>query len=490
MAARAVITMSPEQYLAGLKQLEAATNKSANKMENSFKQYGTSINKAGIAMRYVFAERCAGAVAVGRAFQVLAGGKIAIAVAAIAGAFVALKKYIDVTSVSEKERAQILDNVIEEQNQEAEALKKTQKEEETLMERLEGLNSREVKTNEETTEQIRLAEILVGKYGKLGISVDDLTGNYEDMATAMEKIREQQKQDQITSLETRINAQTKRTIVTMQNKIKKENATGYTGMLRADDLRKIEEEGIQGALDVASYRYSKAKTEDEIAYWNKKKTELKQIMALQKELDSLNQTGYLNPEEEAKARKKASDASREKLNVLEKEAAIEHQMLVEQEEADEKHAKALAEQLNKEEEIERKRKQAIDDRKKDDQFSLKFAYMRFQGKNEQAAIQEALYNEARDQGLDYAEALDPALAADITQRTKARLALERLQNTAVSAPELYAPRVNSLIARGGSAAPVKMPKVEEYQAKTLSAVDKMAKDTGFIRNYLQDNGLI
>ena len=49
MSARAVITMSPEQYLAGLKQLEAATNKSASKMENSFKEYGTSINKAGIA---------------------------------------------------------------------------------------------------------------------------------------------------------------------------------------------------------------------------------------------------------------------------------------------------------------------------------------------------------------------------------------------------------------------------------------------------------
>ena len=39
MSARAVITMSPEQYLAGLKQLEAATAKSSNKMENSFQNY-------------------------------------------------------------------------------------------------------------------------------------------------------------------------------------------------------------------------------------------------------------------------------------------------------------------------------------------------------------------------------------------------------------------------------------------------------------------
>ena len=56
MSARAKITMSPEEYLAGLRKLEAETNKSASKMENSFKQYGTSINKAGIAMRYVSSE--------------------------------------------------------------------------------------------------------------------------------------------------------------------------------------------------------------------------------------------------------------------------------------------------------------------------------------------------------------------------------------------------------------------------------------------------
>ena len=180
--------------------------------------------------------------------------------------------------------------------------------------------------------------------------------------------------------------------------------------------------------------------------------------------------------EESKEETKKEEAAHQK-RVAELEAEIKLE-----EEKDKKASEAYQRRIQEEEKL----KRAAQQRRTDDIADLSFSFMRFRGQTERAAIKEAIYNETKAQG----QPLDAATIKDVTDRTKARLALERLQNTAVSAPELYAPRVNSLIARGGSAAPVKMPKVEEYQAKTLSAVDKMAKDTGFIRNYLQDNGLI
>jgi hypothetical protein len=53
----------------------------------------------------------------------------------------------------------------------------------------------------------------------------------------------------------------------------------------------------------------------------------------------------------------------------------------------------------------------------------------------------------------------------------ARRALEASMQKSTS-PELYAPRVNSLIARGGSSAPVKMPEVEKLQTKQLDAQNR------------------
>ena len=50
-----------------------------------------------------------------------------------------------------------------------------------------------------------------------------------------------------------------------------------------------------------------------------------------------------------------------------------------------------------------------------------------------------------------------------------------LENFKVAAPLDYAPRVNSLVARGGSDAPVSMPKIEDLQAQTLNNV-KNIKD--------------
>ena len=87
--------------------------------------------------------------------------------------------------------------------------------------------------------------------------------------------------------------------------------------------------------------------------------------------------------------------------------------------------------------------------------------------DEQADIESAIYAEIQANG----GAIDDKTRAEITARVKARRALSAAMQTSTS-PELYAPRVNSLIARGGSSAPVKMPEVEKLQNKQLDATNK------------------
>lgn len=493
MAARAKITMSPEEYLAGLKKLEAETNKSANKMENSFKQYGTSINKAGIAMRYVSAEMGAGAVAFGRAFQVLAGGKIAVAVAAIAGAFVALKKIWDELTVSSTEYKAKLDAQIESNNKNIESIRKTQSEEDAMMERLTELAKRENKTNEETNEQIKLAEILTGRYGKLGIGISDLTGDYKTLIEAVQKLNAEQNKQKESVIEDQVKARGQM----IQAQFEESNDPGFWGGLwnlvkfdsgktqemQADDFRSLT---MRQKRDFIAGKRDASTTTEEIQKWSSLLSLIDKQIEDTDRLNNLRKTGTETTKEQTEELKKSSEASRKAAD--EEEAAhqkrvaeLEAEMKL-QEELDRKASEAAQKRL----EEEAKLKRAAEQRRVDAIADLKFSFMRLTGQGDKAAIQEAIYNETKAQGRP----LDKATVSDITKRTKAELALARLQNVQTTSPELYAPRVNSLIARGGSAAPMKLPKVEEYQAKTLSSVDKIAKDMGFVRGYLQESGLI
>jgi hypothetical protein len=478
--------MSPEQYLSGLKQLEAATNKSASKMENSFKEYGTSINKAGIAMRYVSSEMGAGAVAFGRAFQVLAGGKIAIAVAAITGAFVALKKAMGSIVVSDKEYNQSLDENIRFGKEQISTLKQRQTEEDGYIERLTELASRENKTNEEQDEAATITKLLSERYGDLGISVNKATGEFADLETAIKKINAAQRgqmldkmADQIAKLQVKSDALAKKHIggnlfsdiwegIGLTSNLAQSNREEY---LKKDSAGKL-----AYALDMVN---GGAKTEDSIRFWSEQVDTLTEIIDLEKRMDNLRKAGA-ETEKEILAQKKAS--SEESRNAQKAaEAAWESRVAQldeeakRQEEIDRKHGEALQKELEKEQQIVAERKKGAEQRRFDDMASLRFDAMKIQGRGREAAVQEAIYNETKAQG----QPLDAATIRDITERTNMRYAL---QNLSVSSPQLYAPRVDSLIARGGSAAPVKMPKVEDLQSKTLSSVDRIQRITDRIMN--------
>jgi hypothetical protein len=73
----------------------------------------------------------------------------------------------------------------------------------------------------------------------------------------------------------------------------------------------------------------------------------------------------------------------------------------------------------------------------------------------------------------------------VIERVKMRRALSASMEPSL-APQIFAPRVNDLIARGGSAAPVKMPKVEDLQSRTLSSVDKIGLTANRILNNINE----
>jgi hypothetical protein len=74
--------------------------------------------------------------------------------------------------------------------------------------------------------------------------------------------------------------------------------------------------------------------------------------------------------------------------------------------------------------------------------------------------------------------------------TRAQLALDNAMNAASTAPMDYAPRVNSLIARGGSAQAVKMPSLEDIQKRTLNQLEDITKIVRYINERAGDWGKV
>lgn len=495
MAARVKISMSPEEYLAGLRKLEAETQKSANKMENSFKQYGTSINKAGIAMRYVSAEMGAGAVAFGRAFQVLAGGKIAVAVAAIAGAFVGLKKIWDELTVSSEEYKSKLNDQVEANDKNLDSMRKAQTEEDAMLERLQELAKREDKTNEEKIEAARIAEILSGKYSKLGISVGDLTEDYETLQKAIAKLNDEQNEQKATALVGQINERGKLIEEQFKDIVKPGIGKRILDFVTFSDTAPVETQAANFRALSATKQKEFAEKQKADATTDKEREAWKSLLEIidkqiedKERLLNLRKTDAETLKEELKTLQTNSDKAREAAEEERKaieaaakaEADKEREEDKEREKSLQKEREAYAERLNMEEQLAKANKKRLDDQR----VSLRFMAMNALGMNKQAAVDEALFNEASARGT-YAALLDPETVKMITQNTLDRLALQEAMQTSTSA-EMYAPRVNSLIARGGSAAPVKMPKVEELQTKQLSVLEKTSIIAGQILRRTED----
>jgi hypothetical protein len=352
------------------------------------------------------------------------------------------------------------------------------------------LASRENKTNEEQDEAATITKLLSERYGDLGISVNKATGEFADLETAIKKINAAQRgqmldkmADQIAKLQVKSDALAKKHIggnlfsdiwegIGLTSNLAQSNREEY---LKKDSAGKL-----AYALDMVN---GGAKTEDSIRFWSEQVDTLTEIIDLEKRMDNLRKAGAETEKEILSQKKAISEESRKAQE--EEEAAWESRVAQldeeakRQEEIDRKHGEALQKELEKEQQIVAERKKGAELRRTNDIASLRGMALRATGQDERADIEDAIWAETQAQGVP----LDKATKADIAARVKARRALQAAMQNSTS-PELYAPRVNSLIARGGSSAPVKMPKVEELQSKQLDAQNKTNQIANRILNQM------
>ena len=124
-------------------------------------------------------------------------------------------------------------------------------------------------------------------------------------------------------------------------------------------------------------------------------------------------------------------------------------------------------------------KKGIEQRRVADLAGMAFSAIRKSGRGYEADWREAVYRESVARG----EELDANSIEDIKKRVRMRRALDSLS---IASPVDYAPRVNSLIARGGSAQAMQMPKVEDLQSRTLSSVAKIQQITSRILSNIDE----
>ena len=490
MAAVGKITLDKSEYVRQINEVKSLTVNATDEMSKGFKTYGTEVNKAGIAMRFVSAELGGQIVSLGRAFQVLAAGKIAVVVAAIGAAFVGLKKAIDQTTVSMKEQSQILDARIQAGNKELEQLRARQSEEDGYIERLSELSERENKTNEEQTEAAKLTKILTDRYADLGLSVDKTTGEFTDLEAAIRKLNAAQREqaldklaEQIAMLQSKSDALAKQHIGgNLVSNIYE--ALGGTSLLAQSNREEYVKGTTEQKLDYAKRARDSATTEDNIRFWAEQVDALTEIKNLEERMDKLKKRGAETDKEIAEQAKKTSEdaanAAKKELADVERLANAEAQREAEREKNVQKEMQDYAKRLNEEEKLAKANKKRLDDQR----VNLRFMAMDALGMKEQSAVDSALFAEANARGTSVA-ALDHETVKTVTNTTLQRLALENAMQASTS-PEMYAPRVNSLIARGGSSAPVKMPKVEELQSKQLNVLERTSRIANQILRNTED----
>ena len=326
----------------------------------------------------------------------------------------------------------------------------------------------------------------------------DLADDFGELELKIKAINEAQKQQKIDSLENQIKHLTdlSNDLVTKELKgsLLKQSMDAFSfGMafLKGDKVQNPQDmidlytsSSIQNRL-VATSVFRDKNSESSIRFWNEEYDRIRQIIELQNELDRLRDTGFESAKEEASARKKASEesarAEAERLRAEEAAWNEYNQARLRGESEWNREAEVAAQkELDRLDKIAKKREQ-IRQYFAGRDASLRDAALRATGRGDQADIESALRNFESMKG---GKATKDEIAR-IVANERERMALRGAMSLSAS-PELYAPRVNSLIARGGSSAPVKMPKVEEYQAKTLNSVDRIAKISDRILNNITD----
>ena len=477
MPAEGKISLDASQYQRTLEEVKSKTAKTSDDMTKSVDNFGKSVGKSANAVSALSSEVGSSFGTISKVIGAAVSGPIALLIASIGVAVSVAKNAWDSLTESTEEYSSRLDKVSSLEQKRYKDLVQAQKEEEGYLERLNELSESETHSNEEKDEAVTLIAKLNERYGDLGITIDEVTGKIIGLGNAERKVNEQHKKELMKSLQDQLDAEKAKSDAETTNYFvggtgskvlnwlggKYQSSVDYAEEVKNTPLEKRRDE-ILGMM-----RHSQL-NKDELDYYSKQLDHLNTMIDLQKRLNSMKETGVETEAEHARVLKESSQKASEQEKARKAKEAEEQKAweaeLARQEEEERKANERASRKAEQDAKIEKQKKENWEQFNVNQAFSLREQAMRASGQGKQADIDSAIWQATQTKG----EALTGDEYSRIVEMTKARSELASLQ---VASPLNYAPRVNSLIARGGSEAPVKMPKVEELQSRTLSNVEKI-----------------
>lgn len=470
MPATGKITLDASDYKKTLEEVKTKTVTASNDMSKAVKKFGGDVGGAGKAVSALSSEVGSSFGQIGRVIGAVASGPVAILAAAFGALMAAGVKLWDELTISSEEYQAKLEKQVEMEEKRLAKLREQQSEEDSYMERLKELSTQESLSNAEKEEAAFLLETLSKRYKDFSAEIDEATGKITGLTEAEMKLNELQKQQKIKQLETVTQTNSKRIEKEYENIItpgfwgKLGNAFSFNGVNYGWEVDKFRSMGFSNINDQRNFVYSKfngATTKEEQDQWYGLLQLIdKQIEDLEK-LKSLRKTDEETVKEHAETMKKASETERKEIDSQAAAWKSYNDARVKAEQDAERRAEEAArrdlEALKREQNARAKEQQ-----------SFRSMALKAVGLGSRAAREEAvLAAEMRVGG--------PLNEDQYRKAVNFANAKFRLENFQFNAPQDFAPRVNSLVARGGSDAPVSMPKIEDLQAQTLNNV-KTIKD--------------
>lgn len=465
MPATAKITADTSDYEQKIAAVKAKTVNASQEMSRAVNNFGKDVQKAGGVVASVSSEISGSLGQVGKVIGAVAAGPVAILTAAIGGiAAIGMKVWDQLTTSAEEYRAK-METQIDVEEKRLAKMREQQAEEDAYMERLKELSTQESLSNAEKEEAAFLIQTLSSRYNDFGATIDMVTGKITGLAEAEIRLNEVQKQQRIEALENAIQSGTAISNAAFRTQMELPGWAKYVrGWLTGENADAEEAYKAYSGMTLSGRRETAlemlnpengVRTKDEIRFWQEELARLDKLIAEETELNNIRKYGTETQKTRAEEMKKASET--EKKAVAEQIAVQKTQNDQNKKYAEEQHRADMAairdlEALKREQNARAKEQQ-----------SFRSMALRATGQGRQAAREEAVLEAFQRKGSD----LNAGEYRKAVQFADARFGLE---NPNLLSVQDFTPRVNSLIARGGSDAPVSMPKIEDLQSQTLTNV--------------------
>lgn len=471
MPATGKITLDASDYKKTLEEVKSKTVNASAEMSKAVKQFGGDVGKVGGVVSSLSSEVGSSFGQIGKAISAVASGPVAIVTAAF-GALAAIgTKVWDQLTTSAEEYQAKMETQISVQEKAISSMRERQTEEDSYMERLKQLSTQEQLSNAEKEEAAFLLKTLSGRYKDFSASIDEATGKITGLAEAELRLNEIQKAQRIAALESSIESETAVSNAAFRNFTELPAWAKYTrGWITGENAdaeaayKSYSSMSTRGKREMALEMLNPetgATTNKEIQFWKEELARLDKILEKETELNNLRKVGTETVKARAEEMKKASETERKEIDSQAAAWKSYNDARVKAEQDAERRAEEAArrdlEALKREQNTRAKEQQ-----------SFRSMALKAVGLGSRAAREEAILAAEQKNG-------GPLDSEQYGKAVRFANAKFRLENFQFNAPQDFAPRVNSLVARGGSDAPVSMPKIEDLQAQTLTNV-KTIKD--------------